>query len=302
MSGLDPDHLTIAFIGLGEAASAIITGLGPDRAQQIQSYDIKHDAPGPRDEIRDRAKALAVKTCATSHEAVQTAELIFSTVTADQAFAAAEAAAPHIQRGAIWCDLNSCAPATKRRACEVIQGAGGIYLDVAVMTPIHPRLNLSPMLTSGPKAQTITPLLAALPLNVRTVGDKIGQASSIKMIRSIMVKGLEALTAECALAAFSAGVEDEVFASLDAANPPATIAERAHYNFERSLTHGLRRSAEMEEVARMLTDLGLPNDMATATTDWQKRLGQLELRETDAFSDEALAKVVRRVLERFNRR
>ena len=104
------------------------------------------------------------------------------------------------------------------------------------------------------------------------VAGEVGAASSIKMIRSVMVKGLEALTAECALAAVAAGVEDEVLGSLMKSHPGTDWPARVAYNFERAIIHGKRRAAEMEEVAKTLADLRLPADMARATVDWQRRI------------------------------
>jgi 3-hydroxyisobutyrate dehydrogenase-like beta-hydroxyacid dehydrogenase len=194
-------------------------------------------------------------------------------VTADQAVAAAEAAAPHLAPGGFWCDLDSCAPSSKRRAAEIIEGAGARYVDVAVMAAIRPKLNMTPLLIAGPHAETVAPVLIELPMAPRVVAGPVGAASSIKMIRSVMVKGLEALTAECVLAAVAAGVEEEVFASLARSHPGFDWSGQAAYNFERSIAHGARRAAEMEEVARTLTDLGLPDDMARATVHWQRRIG-----------------------------
>lgn len=202
-------------------------------------------------------------------------------MTADQAVAAAKQAAVHLERGAFWGDLNSCAPSSKRQAAGVIEAAGGRYVDVAVMAPVHPRRNMTPLLIAGPHAERIAPILADLPMAACVVAGGIGAASSIKMIRSIMVKGLEALTAECMLAAVAAGVEDEVLGSLMKSHPGTDWPARAAYNFERAMVHGHRRAAEMEEVAKTLADLGLPADMARATVDWQRRIAGANLAGPD---------------------
>ncbi len=111
---------------------------------------------------------------------------------------------------------------------------------------------------------------------------RIGEASSIKMLRSVMIKGLEALTAECMLAARRAGVEQQVLASLQASDPGIDWTARSAYNLERMLVHGKRRAAEMREVAMTLSELNLPNRMALATVDWQSQLGELDVDITDA--------------------
>ncbi len=268
---------TMAFVGLGEAASAFISGWGAARAGTIRAYDIKSADPATAAGIEARAASLGVTACATPEAALAGADWVFSTVTADQAVAAAEAYAGHLSQGAVWCDLNSCAPRSKARAAGLVEAAGGRYLDVAVMAPVHPGRNLVPCLLSGPEAEALAPALTALPMAVRVVGAEVGRASSIKMVRSILVKGMEALTAECVLAAVAAGVEDEVFPSLKTGHPRIDVPERAAYNFERTLVHGARRAAEMDEVARMLDDLGLPNGMSAASADWQRALSSTDL-------------------------
>ena len=262
----------IAFIGMGEAGSAIVAGWGNDSDKAIRAYDIKSDAPATAAMMAARYRDLGIVGCASAAEAVAGAELVFCTVTADQAVVAAEAAAPHLGQDSFWCDLNSCAPSSKRRAAEIVGAAGGRYVDVAVMSPVHPKANMVPLLISGPHAESIAPLLAGLPMAPRVVAGDVGAASSIKMIRSVMVKGLEALTAECVLAAVAAGVEDEVLGSLMRSHPGTDWPRQAAYNFERAIAHGTRRAAEMDEVAKTLTDLGLPDDMARATADWQRRV------------------------------
>lgn len=257
------------FIGFGEAASAIVAGWG---GGDIRAFDVKTDDPRTAPAQAARCAELGVIASANPAEALAGADLVFSTVTADQAIAAAEAAAPHLAPGALWCDLNSCSPKAKRRAAALIEAAGGRYVDVAVMAPVHPGLNMTPLLLSGPHAEAAARRLAALPMAPRAVGAEVGAASSIKMIRSVMVKGLEALTTECILAAVAAGVEDEVLGSLARSHPGRDWARDAAYNLERMIVHGERRAAEMDEVAATLADLGLAADMARATARWQRRV------------------------------
>jgi len=114
------------------------------------------------------------------------------------------------------------------------------------MEPVYPKQLDVPLLISGDWSHDVSDLLSTLSLKFRIIEGAVGRASSIKMVRSIMVKGLEALTAECALAAYAADVVDEVFPSLRDGHPKIDVQQRATYNFERSMTHGVRRAAEME--------------------------------------------------------
>lgn len=275
-----PAH--VAFIGFGEAATAFLSGWGADRPDQVTAYDIKTDDASTRQTLIDRFEQNNVTGEAGSPAAVTGASAVFSVVTADQALAAAEAAAPALPKGVLWFDCNSCAPGTKRRAAEVIEAAGGRYVDVAVMAPVHPKKHHVPLLIAGPHTDAASAVLSALDMKPTISGDTIGQASSIKMIRSIMIKGMEALTAECFLSARRAGVEEQVLASLEASDSDIQWRKRGTYNLERMMVHGARRSAEMREVARTVDELGLGGRMATATADWQALIAELDLDPGDA--------------------
>lgn len=256
----------IALIGFGEAGMAFADAW----TAETRAFDIKTDDPALAAAKRADYARAGIMGADTLAEALAGAELVVSLVTADQALAAAEAAAKAIARGALFCDFNSVAPQTKQEAARLIEAAGGSYADVAVMAPVHPGRLAVPLLVSGADA---CGTLAALGFRPRRIDGPVGRASTIKMLRSVMVKGIEALTAECFLAARKAGVADEVAASLDASWPGADWSERADYNLGRMCQHGLRRAAEMEEVAATLEGLGQKSDMTRATALVQRRIG-----------------------------
>ena len=225
--------------------------------------------------------ALGVIGAATPEAALGGATLVVSLVTADQALAAAKAVAAHIAPGTLYVDGNSCAPGTKLAAAARIEAAGGRYVDMAVMAPVHPKRHRTPVLLSGPHVGAALTALAALGMVAEAApGDRaslVGTASAIKMIRSVMMKGLEALFLECVLAGRRAGVDGIVLDSLEQTYPGFGWKERAAYQQERVMTHGIRRAAEMREVALTVEQLGLGGVMARAAVDWQRRVGDLRL-------------------------
>ena len=290
--------MRIAFIGLGEAAGAFITGWGADRAGDIAAFDIKTTLPETTDEILNRAKAYDITHCKTLQDAVSDADVVFSTVTADQAIVAARAAAPLMKQGAYFLDMNSCAPSSKQVSAGIMDKHDLRYVDVAVMEPVYPKQLDVPLLISGDWSDQVSTILNDLSLRYRIIHGAVGRASSIKMVRSIMVKGLEALTAECALAAYAADVVDEVFPSLRDGHPKIDVEWRATYNFERSMTHGARRAAEMDEVAKMVADLGLPNDLARGSAHWQRIIADNTLDRTASKQGRDLQSLVNELLPR----
>lgn len=255
---------TLALIGFGEAGSTFARAAGWEA--EARAFDIN---PARAAVMAD----LGVAGCTGRADALAGAALVLSLVTADSAVAAARECAPFLAPGAVWCDMNSVAPETKREAAAVIEAAGGRYVDVAVLSPVEPARLAAPLLLAGAAAEDAEALLRAAGFtNVRCVGAEVGRASAIKMIRSVMVKGIEALTAEMMLAAEAAGVTGEVLASLDASEKARPWAEKAEYNIERMTTHGLRRAAEMEESAKTLRSLGVEPVMTEGTVTRQREM------------------------------
>ena len=277
---------SIALIGFGEAARAFLDGWRtvPGFEAQVSSYDIKTDSPDPDVRAAKRAdySVAEILGASSAPAAVAGAEAVFSVVTADQAHEAALAAAPGLAKGALFLDCNSCAPQTKVRNAAAIEAAGARYVDVAVMSPVRPRLHRTPLLISGPHVEAAASAFGALGMSARIHAGPVGSASAVKMIRSIMMKGLEALVCECVLAGHKAGVIETVLDSLDDTYPGFDWRKRSAYMLERVMTHGVRRAAEMREVALTVELLGLTGAMSRASVDWQHRIGGMGLGATAA--------------------
>ena len=264
----------VGLIGFGEAGSTFAeAGAWAARAHV---FDCKTDSAAHRDAMLARYADAHVLGTRFMEDALSGVGMVLSLVTADQVMEVAERASESMMPGAIYCDMNSVAPQTKQAAAAAIEAAGCHYVDVAVMAPVNPARLSTPLLLSGGQAAEAAAQLGALGFsNVRVVGDAVGRASSIKMIRSVIVKGIEALTAECVLAAEAAGVRDEVLASLDASEKPRPWEERADYNLDRMLVHGLRRAAEMQEVVKTLEGLGTGAAMTRGAVERQRAIGEL---------------------------
>ncbi len=267
-----------SLLGFGEAGQAF--------AQPgVAAFDIATENVHTRLHKIAEFERADVRWSATPAGALAHADLILSLVTADQALVAAQRCAPLLRQGALWLDMNSVAPATKREAAQAIEAAGGRYVDVAVMAPVLPARLSVPLLVAGPHAEPAVEALRAYGFTkVSIAGPMVGDASAIKMIRSVMVKGLEALTAECVLAAERAGVREAVLASLDASWREQGWAERVDYNLDRMLAHGVRRAAEMEEVAKTLSDLGVDPAMTRGTIQRQREMGALMMTPPDGLT------------------
>ena len=269
---------TIAFIGFGEAGQAIASGLRESGVETMAAWDILF--PKPRGaKLRAAAEAIGVHVARSAADAVRDAELVISAVTAASSGDAAESVKPHLRGNPFFLDINSVSPGRKQDSAKLL-GAAARYVDVAVVAPIYPARHQTPMLIAGPHSQTLAPILAALGMRASIAGTEFGAAAAIKMVRSVMIKGIEALTLECFLAAARAGVIDEVAASMRNNYPGLDWAKIVPYNLERMAVHGERRAAEMEEAAETLRELGVEPLMTNATVKRQREMAEIGQQQT----------------------
>jgi 3-hydroxyisobutyrate dehydrogenase-like beta-hydroxyacid dehydrogenase len=262
----------IAIIGFGEAGSILGADLAA-RGAEVVTYDILLEATAARTAMAAKAQRAGVRIAASTVAAVGGADLVISAVTASSSHAVASEASRALRAGQIFLDINSCSPATKRASAATVTASGADYVEAAVMAPVPPQRLGVPMLLGGPRAALIAPALRALGLNATPIADRIGVASAVKMCRSVLIKGLEALAVESLLAARRCGAEQEVLASLAATFPNMGWLESLpDYLVSRVAEHGRRRAAEMREVARTLQDVGIEPTMALATATRQDAL------------------------------
>lgn len=263
----------IAFIGFGEAGQAIASGLRDEGISQIAAWDILFPEPSGGT-LKRAASDIGVRVASSAQDALQGADIVIAAVTAASSFEAAQSVAPHLAGNPYYLDVNSVSPGRKRDTDALLAGKAR-YVDLAILSPILPARHTSPMLLAGPHAEAIKPVLDGFGMKVSVAGSKTGAAAAIKMVRSVMIKGIEAVTLECFLAAARAGVVEEVAASLKNNYPTLDWGKIAEYNIERMASHGIRRAAEMEEVADTLRELGVDPLMTSATVQRQHEMGQI---------------------------
>lgn len=267
----------LAFIGFGEAGPLVAKGVMGEGIRQVAAYDILVDDAATRDAWMDKARRFGAVPCASNAEAVAEADIVISTVTSKQALAAAEATAPHLRQGQLYLDFNSCSPGKKVKAAAAVEGKSAArYVDVAVMDTVPGRGHKVPMLLAGAGAAAAVEALKPYGMVLEVVGEEIGQASVIKMTRSIFMKGLESILCESMVAAHRAGVHQRVLDSIQKTFPGLDWRQVATYHMGRVAQHARRRADEMESVADTVGELGLEPFMsagAACRLDWASRIG-----------------------------
>jgi 3-hydroxyisobutyrate dehydrogenase-like beta-hydroxyacid dehydrogenase len=259
-------------VGFGEAGSI----LGEDLVKAgcaVSTYDILLDQAATRAAMEAKASRVGVQAVNTLRDVVTNADCVISAVTASSSARVAADAAGSLQQGQLFLDINSVSPATKRGNAQAVEASGADYVEAAVMAPVPPQRLAVPMLLGGKRASAVAATLRGFGMNTTAIAEEIGIASAVKMCRSVVIKGLEALTTECVLAAREFGAEEQVLASLHNSFPHmGWNAKLPDYLVSRVAEHGRRRAAEMREVARTLQDVGLEPTMAAAIAKRQDDL------------------------------
>ncbi len=262
--------MEIGIVGFGEVGKIFARALAKlDDAHNISVWDIRwKDSAADSEDIAAITQSN-LHACASVAALCERSALIFSSVTASNAESVAAESAPQVSAGTYFIDLNSASPGTKQRSAALIAAAGGHYLDAGVMTSVPPYGIAAPILLGGACAAEIAPMLKSWGMNVTVVSAEIGVASAIKMSRSILIKGLEALVIESYTNARAYGVEDYVLPTFAETFPSIDWEKQGDYFFSRVVQHGKRRAEEMFEATNTVREIGLEPLMATATAQRQ---------------------------------
>lgn len=265
---IEPKQWRIGFVGYGEVGRILAEDLRK-RGRAISAYDVKLEQPASAAPLRAHADEHGVILAASHVDLASQCDFIISAVTASQAVPVAQACAPAMQPGGWFLDFNSASPGAKQRAAALIDAAGGRYVEGAVMTSLPPYRIKVPLLLGGPGAGELAPLLVTLGFDAKVASDQLGVASAVKMCRSVMIKGLEAMVIESFTTARAYGVEDAVLASLAETFPGIDWEKQGAYFFQRVIEHGRRRSEEVREVAETVREVGLSPWSAAGTAERQ---------------------------------
>ncbi len=259
----------IGLVGYGEVGKIFAIGLKPS-VRLVSAWDLKFDAAASRESELAHAAGAGIAACGSMRALCAGADLVLSAVTASNTLAVAQEAARHIRPGVLFLDLNSASPGTKQAAAALIDGAGGFYVEAGVMTSVPPYDIRVPMLLGGACAAELAAVLRGWGMDARAVSDKLGVASAIKMCRSVMIKGLEALVIESYATARAYGVEDHMVPTLQETFPGIDWQQQGAYFFSRVVQHGQRRAEEMREAANTVREAGFEPFMTAAIADKQQ--------------------------------
>jgi 3-hydroxyisobutyrate dehydrogenase len=258
----------IALLGFGEAGSAIARGLaaeggwrgvarpGDNAPRRLIAIDTALDKDSRGTALGKEARRLDVAISDSYTEALREADLVICAVQGEHALSAATSAAPLLKNGAHYLDLCTVTGKMSDEDRAQIETGGGRYIDIAVMGGFFKQGIRAPMLVAGEDAAPMVDWMNANGFVTTHLGPKPGSASSVKMVRSVVMKGLEALGVEALVTAERQGILKEVLGCLgdvDSMTVSGTIAMLVQTH----IVHAERRWEEMGLVARTLRETGV---------------------------------------------
>jgi len=266
----------IALLGFGEAGSAIARGLaaengwrgpskpGDNAPRRVIAIDPALDKDARGTALGKEARRLEIAIADSYTEALSDADLVICAVQGEHALDAATSAAAFMKKGAHFLDLCTVTGKMADEDRSALEKAGARYIDVAVMGGFFKYGIKAKMLVAGEDAEAAVAWMNANGFDAKYLGPRPGSASSVKMVRSVLMKGLEALGVEALVTAERQGIREEV---LDCLADVDLVDFRDHLAslVQTHVVHARRRWEEMGLVAQTLRETGVEPHMTEVT-------------------------------------
>ena len=265
--------MKLGYIGYGEAAYAMSCGIAelglPDLVQAACSRTFSY---------KGKPEEAGVVRCSSYEELAAMCDTIFCMTPNTAAVPTARAMAPFLKPGQLYADLSSAAPKLMEEAAEIIEKSGALFADAAMLDGLPKFRNKVNIVVSGTGADEFLKRTAAFLPNVEKVGEKPGEASAIKMLRSLYTKAHLAIAFDMIEGAAAYGVEDYVMQSLAETMDGKDFITGMNGRISGGIIHAARRADELEMAAGMLEDAGLDPGLTLAAAEKLRDIGRLDLK------------------------
>lgn len=267
---------SVAFIGFGALGSTLAGGVASAGATDVRAFARPRADPASATALRQRIVAAGVQLCASIEAAVTGVEVVIAAVPAAAADEVADRCARTIAPGTLYIDPSPLPPRAKEQLAVVLAGADALYVDVAVLGTVATDGPRVPMLAAGRGAARWVEVSDSLGLNVSLVSGPPGSASLVKLLRSVFMKGRDALILEMLLAARKYGVEQAIIDSMPPGEPFGQLAERVVCSLA---VYADRRAEELAASAELLKQAGVQPLATQGGYERLRWLAEMGLRE-----------------------
>ncbi|GAA2003999.1 hypothetical protein GCM10009755_11590 [Brevibacterium samyangense] len=331
-SGSAAPTLTVAFVGAGEVARIFAAGIAAHagatgRIVRFRGFNAgRRNRPPYAADFRELNAQTGITLADTVAEAVAGADIVFSSVVADQAESTGLAIAEALGTGVVdeagvagsvsgasatdgastmdgaansgaaplVIDLNATTPEAIRTVKAALDTAGARFVDASIMDTVPVFRMGVPLCISGDPEAIAAFTAADLGFtNVRDLQAEAGTASTAKVLRSVVMKALEASLVESFRAAEKAGILDVVADSVVATFDDMLGRTLVDDLVKSEMLHARRRAAEMEGAVSTLEDLGVSAFVSAGARDHLAHIAELMHDRTPVAPEATPAEAIR---------
>ncbi len=273
----------IGFIGFGEAASCMIQHLSSQGVKEIYVYCSGNtNRPPYTSDFRSAVEMSGATLVESLEDLASKSKVIFSAILVSSAVETGLLIASHLKAGTLVIDINASTPKAKKKVSVAIENSGGSYVDANLMGAVSIYGAKVPLYCSGGGVGRFEKEFSPLGLTIEDAGTVAGASAAVKMLRSVVTKGMEALIVEAMTAASLAGVRKEALRNICDPMDATKFSNFADMCLRTDVLHAERRAIEMDGAVETIIDLGLTPVMAIATATRLRASAALGLR--DEFS------------------
>ena len=274
---MQAEQIRLGLVGYGEVGSTLGRGLRGSGLRSLVAYD-KHAFDGAYSGlIQLRAQEAGVTLLRDAGQLAAEADIILGVTPGSSSLDSAAALSPHLTPAHLFVDVASATPKIKREVAAIVAASGVVAGDASIVgTPADG--HALPILASGPAAERMRDALVPWGMRIEAVGPDVGTASGIKILRSVVMKGLEALLVECLLGASELGIDATILASIDRSFK-RSFPDMANALLTTGAIHAERRAEEVAMSAEALADAGLDPIMAKAAAARLRWVAGLDLKQ-----------------------
>lgn len=271
--------MNISFIGFGEAAYYISLGLFEEGIDRINAFDANVDHKTMGKLIRTRAQESGIELLASPEQAVEGAHIIICAVPSSIATTICTQVKSVLGPGQIYVDVSASTPIAKRQCCSMLRDTGALFVDAAMLGSLPKDRHRVPISASGDGAALFKEWMEPYGMQIKLEGRMAGDASAIKLVRSIFMKGISALMIETLEAASSYGITKEVLASIGQSMDNIPFVKHLDRLVIGSALHSVRRANELKGSAAIIEEAGLTPEMTNAARRCLERLAPFRFAE-----------------------
>lgn len=278
--------MKVGFLGFGEAAYELSNGLKKEGLKHIKAFDvmISHKTAGAL--IKKRAEEADVQLVASVRELITDIDVLFVAVPASKALEVSLNIRSELKEESfLYVDVSASNPSIKQEIEKELQKVNIPFVDTAMLGPLPVYKHKVPISASGKGTSDFISKMSPYNMNITEVGNKAGDASAIKLIRSIFMKGIVGLYLETLQASEAYNVSNEVLSSLKETMDSHNFMDTLNRLVTGSAIHAERRAFELQNSINMLNEVGLNSNLTKAAKEKLDELAKLTAEKQNKPTD-----------------